>query len=350
MTSLNTCNKPESGDCDNLLTPPKFESLRLKTFQFTEHKGHCMENDFDPENNFYNNTQNNCEYYTEEQFNRNILTTGRISIIHFNSRSLNSNLLKIKYCLRQLNKQFTAIAISETWLSLQETATADIEGYEMFYVSRTKRKGGGVALYINKNLRSKKMECMSLVVDDIMECVTVEIEIEKGQNIIISSVYRTPGSCIDTFRDQMVGMYSRLNNRKMLFVCGDFNIDLLNQQCQRNMFEFINSMYSLGLYPSITRPSRITTHSATLIDNIFTNVINKKVNSGLIINDTTDHLPVFAIIQSCSSEKIQATDYKIIRHKTEYAINSLKLHLMSHDWSEVYVEDVDEAYVCFCPK
>ena len=41
---------------------------------------------------------------------------------------------------------------------------------------------------------------MSLVVDNIMECVMVEIEIEKDKNIIISSVYRTPGSCTDTFR------------------------------------------------------------------------------------------------------------------------------------------------------
>ena len=73
----------------------------------------------------------------------------------------------------------------------------------------------------------------------------------------------------------------------------DYNIDLLILTTT----EFINSMYSTSLYPSITRPTRITTHSATLIDKIFSNVIDEKVVCGLIINDTSDHLPVFAIIQ-----------------------------------------------------
>jgi len=58
-------------------------------------------------------------------------------------------------------------------------------------------------------------------------------------------------------------------------------------------------MYSNSLYPTLTRPTRITTHSATLIDNIFTNVIDRPVSSGLIITDISDHLPVFAIIQNC---------------------------------------------------
>jgi len=62
--------------------------------------------------------------------------------------------------------------------------------------------------------------------------------------------------------------------------------------------EFINLMHSTGLYPSITRPTRITTNSATLIDKrIFTNVIDYKVESGLIINDISGHLPVFANVQ-----------------------------------------------------
>ena len=36
-------------------------------------------------------------------------------------------------------------------------------------------------------------------------------------------------------------------------------------------------MYSLGLYPAIDKPSRITTRSATSIDNTFTNEHEGKV-------------------------------------------------------------------------
>lgn len=55
--------------------------------------------------------------------------------------------------------------------------------------------------------------------------------------------------------------------------------------------EFIIMIFSIGLYPQITKPSRITTHSATLIDNIFPNGIENKIVSGLMIIDINDHLP-----------------------------------------------------------
>ena len=51
-------------------------------------------------------------------------------------------------------------------------------------------------------------------------------------------------------------------------------------------------MYGLGLYPLIERLSRITINSCTLIDNIFTNQINYFANSGLLISDICDHLPM----------------------------------------------------------
>jgi hypothetical protein len=43
-------------------------------------------------------------------------------------------------------------------------------------------------------------------------------------------------------------------------------------------------------------PTRITAHSATLIDNIFTNHLTQNLFSGIIINDLSDHLPVFVYV------------------------------------------------------
>ena len=45
----------------------------------------------------------------------------------------------------------------------------------------------------------------------------------------------------------------------------------------------------------ITQPSRITSSCATLIDNIVTNDVQTIVQSGLLVNDLSDHLPVFTI-------------------------------------------------------
>lgn len=44
-----------------------------------------MENDLDPENNLFNNTNYNCCYYTVGAFNMTIKSDDGISVIHFNS-------------------------------------------------------------------------------------------------------------------------------------------------------------------------------------------------------------------------------------------------------------------------
>lgn len=87
-----------------------------------------------------------------------------------------------------------------------------------------------------------------------------------------------------------------------MFIDGDFNIDLLNPSKHRKTEDCINTLYSLSMYPTITRPRRVTSHCATLIDNIFTNVLDNNIMSGLFINDITDQLPVF-IIYDCNVYK-----------------------------------------------
>lgn len=205
------------------------------------------------------------------------------------------------------------------------------------------QKVGGVALYIDQRYQCKIVNKMYFVLDTIMECITVQIEMEKSKNILISCIYRKPGSNIDMFNGKITEIFSNNNNKKMVFICGDFNIDLLNPQEHNKTTEFINLMYSIGLYPSITRPTRITINSATLIDNIFTNVIDYKVESGLIINDVSDHLPVFANMHIYTRTRKDNKIFTITRHRTPKNINKFKEDLMKQDWGKVYVDNVNEA-------
>ena len=62
---------------------------------------------------------------------------------------------------------------------------------------------------------------------------------------------------------------------------------------------FLDLLFSLGMYPIITKQTIIWKVSATLIDNIFT-TFNSDITSGLLVIDISDHLPVFAICK-CDS-------------------------------------------------
>ena len=71
----------------------------------------------------------------------------------------------------------------------------------------------------------------------------------------------------------------------------------LNYESHAQTAQFVDMMSSNGFLPLITRPSRVTATSATLIDNIFTNNIGDINNyvQGLFITDISDHFPVFHI-------------------------------------------------------
>ena len=66
---------------------------------------------------------------------------------------------------------------------------------------------------------------------------------------------------------------------------------------------FLQTFFDHNLFPLIDRPTRITTYSATLLDNIFTNVFDNKIKSGIFVSDLTDHYPVFQITSSLSIRK-----------------------------------------------
>jgi hypothetical protein len=63
----------------------------------------------------------------------------------------------------------------------------------------------------------------------------------------------------------------------------------------------LEGLFTSSFFPLINKPTRITTHTATLIDNIYTNNF-EKINcstSGVIISDISDHLP---IVHSCNMD------------------------------------------------
>ena len=86
------------------------------------------------------------------------------------------------------------------------------------------------------------------------------------------------------------------HENKYCTVMGDFNLDLLKFESHQDTNNFLNTLSSFFFQPQILQPTRITEHSATLIDNIFFNSLDHFVIRGNLIYDLSDHLPNFLII------------------------------------------------------
>ena len=72
---------------------------------------------------------------------------------------------------------------------------------------------------------------------------------------------------------------------------GDFNLNLLNYDTHSETNDFINLMMTHYLLPHILHPTRVTDHSATIIDDIFTNItdLTQKVVTSFVKSLITFH-------------------------------------------------------------
>jgi hypothetical protein len=78
---------------------------------------------------------------------------------------------------------------------------------------------------------------------------------------------------------------------KSCYLMGDFNIDLLKYENCTFANRFFNQLTSSEFLPLITKPTRLTEHAATLINNIFCNQVSYQQQiSGILFNDLSEYL------------------------------------------------------------
>ena len=128
---------------------------------------------------------------------------------------------------------------------------------------------------------------------------------------------------------------------------GDFNIDLIKYQHHVFTTESLDNMFSHFLLPLINRPTRITSHTASLIDNIITNNTTRESSSGILITDIPDHLPIYTVPfgQELSNNNNQA--YKLRKRNINAVTNErFQNEPAKCNWEDVYcvTDNPDEGY------
>ena len=147
-------------------------------------------------------------------------------------------------------------------------------------------------------------------------------------------MYRPPNSNIQTFLASYNSLLSVIKKKRPtnIIVGLDHNLDFLKSDIHQLTNDFIQNNLDFGLIPTATRPTRITQSTATLIDNIFVsqNLCGKYVNN-ILINDTSDHLPVICTLSELKTTKREPL--KITSRDTRLKnMQALKQQLENYDW------------------
>jgi hypothetical protein len=342
-----------NNNCNNIVNTTQIKNVQQ--LKFTNKMKLCN-SDIDPDKFYYNQFDNiENTYYLEDDFNNMIIKESmrtNFSILHLNARSLIKNLKTIVDYLNSLKHKFTVIAVTETWAKKDTEDRLQIPGYNRLTEHRPSTKdGGGVALFTLDSLCATKRVDLMTYSNSNFEMLFMDLNLPGLPNKTIGVVYRPPDSNLDLFMSGFMCVLSVLTKSNAdCYIAGDFNIDLLKWESHAGTSDFINSLYLHAMIPAITKPTRFSKDSSTLIDNILINKPNNASISGLLVTDISDHLPVFYIAKAKSH--INSPKSKLItistRDFSENNINKLRLDLEMVDWTSLFdLTDVNLAYSHF---
>ena len=304
----------------------RLSSLKFNPLLSEREYNFSLCNDSDPDANFLSDL-GMCDYYVEDQFNdilkRKKIVNDRLSFMQVNMRSLQCNLDGLTNMLLHLDLKFSFIGISETWLK-DISHTCDIPGYKFIHNHRIDADGGGVGLYLAENFEFKNRPDLVFQNSQCAESLFVEVIRPKQKNLIIGVLYRPPNQNLQDFIDGLDSFLVRISKEnKACYLMADWNLDLMKHHKHDKTSEFLDIMFSRAFFPLISRPTRITSNTASLIDNIFTNDVTNCAVSGLLFTDISDHLPIFSISNECQTSS-RKTQWLTFRDKNANNVSKFK--------------------------
>ena len=269
------------------------------------------------------------QYYTVEKFNNSFKTQtiNQLSTISINIRGLSCNYINLIQYLKSLKIEFDALILTECHIQMNELFDEDlhkthpIEGYDKFYVKSTIRYGG-VVMYVKSEYKATYYQELTKSCET-HDSVYVKIDPanlhtkSKAKNILYLGGYYRYCEAADKiqFIDKINSDLGNKNLQKNdIIIAGDFNICLMKSTHKADSLFFLNTILGNTCEILIFKPTRIQycknslqVKSASLIDQIITNMFEYECTSGNLQYADSDHYATFAIFTSYKDDPPSVT-------------------------------------------
>ena len=346
-------NLPDNDEVDTLNSKLELDFL---------HSYRSLYNDnspFDPPANdpyLMNNT--NCLFYKEDSFFDTFSSFKESLVLNANIQSLASKFSDLRdfvFTLGSKNVPIEIISLQEIW-SVPDVNLFNLPGYqELVFKSRKSCKGGGIGFFIKKGLTFAVQNDLSSFHERIFESLCIDVDFKHGKKIRFVNIYRPPGNHpvldksdqLNAFFVEFLGLISKLSKDNIeSYILMDSNINLLDMSCNPVSSNLVDLCLSNGFFNLISKATRITHHSFSLIDQIFTNSNSTKFQSGVLLTDISDHFFTFSSL--CISKSVPKPKLKTSRNFNDESMNSFKVNLSSLNWDDLlHFQDAELAFNSF---
>jgi exonuclease III len=319
------------------------------------------------EQNFYDYSESpydacniSSTYTTEYDFIKLKNVKNQVSVMSFNIQSISAKFqefFNFIVLLRANNCEPDVICLQELW-QFPSDVNFSLPGYHplVYELRKGGVQGGGVGIYVKDIYSFCLLPKLSIFHDRLFESIFCEVSLNPNKKIVVGSIYRPTKpiynlSPNDQFQ-QFCEILSNINNEiqktnQTAYLMGDFNVDVLKYKNCNFASTLIDLLFSLGLIQIVSKPTRCTDYSATLIDHIYTNNVHlNDISSFIIISHLSDHFPIITKL----NEKRIFSHPKFIerRNFSQNNVNNFTNLLLAQNWNHVLeCDETQNAYNLF---
>ena len=306
----------------------------------------------------------NCKY--KQPVHASVPSGNELSIFSLNVQTLTNKIAHLRENI-DYYKNFDALLFNEANCIVQNLPNGinDIllDNFHEPIVknpARTSGKGGGLVIYVNKRICEEddieEFDPYNEPDNNCGEFQFIKLKNCKGhrKTVIVGNVYRSPAPSNkpENFNTLFEKILQKLNtNRyanKIKYIAGDFNQDLIRYDNDDHCQNLIDNAHNNGFVQIVSRPTRITENSATLIDHVYTNDIDSALSCNILTLDLSDHLATHTKIKlgssTGSSRRISAqtkNDKNNLRIFNEANDQIFKQLINEETWEEALSDTLD---------
>ena len=299
-----------------------------------------------------------CQYYSESSF-INLVKRAPNDLIFL---SLNIQSISAKYtALGNFLDELKSNNVTPDFFALQElwkvhNQVYDIPGYNFYYSTRKLGQGGGAGAFVKKEYVCSKI-LHNFFLENIMESLTLKIEIPDGKRFILASIYRpnahkslSTAAQLEQFFVLYTKFIDKLESFRIpVYLFTDMNIDLMQIGVNANANKIFDLSISHGLLQVMNKCTRIRGNSKSLIDHVYTSDLITNLNKSGIITDTfSDHMITFCLVKNNLQRKFPLPNFMFKRDFSQFKVNEFNNSLSILTWNDVLESNcANESYNLF---
>lgn len=209
------------------------------------------------------------------------------TLVNLNIRSLRKYWDEFRLLAESARKFVDAFILTEINVPQHWMSSVALQGYQCFSISRPRRSGGGIAVFVLDKYEVTRLESTF----SHAESLSLNLSYTHS-SLTLLGIYRPPCNSKSRFVIELEDVLRRHSSKEQFILAGDLNIDTLSTT-DKTASDYLSALSCYGIDCTINAPTSESNLKGRLVssclDHINVRAPNHKIDSCIISQQLADH-------------------------------------------------------------